>query len=85
MLWDEEVRGVEENEEEEGGGGETVRVPPTICFTWPAWMSMQARKRVIVFSWRRRVLWEAEGEEMGKQVRGDGSGIARRLKSLRTR
>lgn len=25
-----------------------VRVPPTICFTWPEWRSMQGRNRVIL-------------------------------------
>ena len=34
----------------------SVSVPPTICFTDPAWRSMQGRNRVMLLSWTKAAL-----------------------------
>ena len=36
------------------------RVPPTICLTWPAWMSMQPRNFVMVEGWVAEDLRDVE-------------------------
>lgn len=41
---------------------ELSRVPPTICFTWPAWRSMQGRKRVIFCCEKKSRSWERYSE-----------------------
>ena len=45
--------GAEGESEGESEGGGRLRVPPTICFTAPAWRSMHGRKRVIFCSTQR--------------------------------